>query len=204
MRTGPMIRVAAPVALFAVVVATHCMGVITSYDSRWSIPTARSLLREGNTDLNEYAALLEANRFYAIEIDRRPSLLAVPHRRVAPGPPGGARPRCRGRGAGRRKDRAGDRVHRRRPHRRAALSRGPARARRAGLAPGGADLRVLHRRVVDGDPRALAARPLDADADARAVDPRPGRERPRGPPRRTAARILLRHPTDECHRHRRA
>ena len=46
-----MIRVAAPVA----------------YDSRWSIPTARSLLREGNTDLNEYAALLDANRFYAIE-----------------------------------------------------------------------------------------------------------------------------------------
>ena len=76
-----------PVALFAVVVATHCMGVITSYDSLWSIPTARSLLREGNTDLDEYAALLDANRFYAIEsIGGRhyslypigPSLVALP------------------------------------------------------------------------------------------------------------------------------
>ncbi len=67
MPTGLVIRVAAPVALFGLVVVTHGMGLITSFDSRWSIPTARSLLREGNTDLNEYAALLQANRFYAIE-----------------------------------------------------------------------------------------------------------------------------------------
>ena len=61
-------RAAAPVALFLLVVATHCAGVITSYDSVWSIPMARSLLREGNTDLDEYPRLLAANRLYAIEV----------------------------------------------------------------------------------------------------------------------------------------
>jgi len=82
-----LLQAAAPVALFFVVVATHCMGVITSYDSVWSIPIARSLLREGNTDLDEYPAQLAANRFYAIElIDGHyysifpigPSLVALP------------------------------------------------------------------------------------------------------------------------------
>ena len=56
-----------PVALFVLVVATHCAGVITSYDSVWSIPVARSLLREGNIDLDEYPTLLAARRFYAVE-----------------------------------------------------------------------------------------------------------------------------------------
>lgn len=46
----------------------HFGGIITSYDSRWSIPTARSILREGNTDLNEYGALLEADHYYMIEV----------------------------------------------------------------------------------------------------------------------------------------
>ena len=82
-----MLRAAAPVALFVLVVATHCAGVITSYDSVWSIPIARSLLREGNADLDEYPAQLAANRFYAIEvIDGHyysiypigPSLVALP------------------------------------------------------------------------------------------------------------------------------
>ena len=82
-----MARVAIPVAVFLIVFATHVLGIVTSFDSRWSIPTARSLLREGNTDLDEYAALLEANQYYAIErIDGHfyasfpigASLLAVP------------------------------------------------------------------------------------------------------------------------------
>src|SRR4029450_2791714 len=82
-----MLRAAAPVALFLVVVATHCTGVITSYDSIWSIPIARSLLREGNTDLDEYPAQLAANRFYGIELigghyysifPIGPSLVALP------------------------------------------------------------------------------------------------------------------------------
>jgi len=53
-------RIAIPVANVLIVSATHVLGIITSFDWCWSIPTARSFLREGNTDLDEYAALLEA------------------------------------------------------------------------------------------------------------------------------------------------
>ena len=42
-----------------------CTG--TSGDSQWSIPTARSLLYEGNADLNEYDAWLDQSGFHAIE-----------------------------------------------------------------------------------------------------------------------------------------
>ena len=82
-----LLRAAAPVALFFVVVVTHCTGVITSYDSIWSIPVARSLLREGNTDLDEYPAQLAANGFYGTELigghyysifPIGPSLVALP------------------------------------------------------------------------------------------------------------------------------
>ena len=62
-----MSRVVIPVAIFAIVAGTHFLGIIISFDSRWSIPAARSLLRQGNTDLDEYPRLLEANGFYAIE-----------------------------------------------------------------------------------------------------------------------------------------
>ena len=66
-QTSAGLRAAIPAAIFLVVFITHLNGVITSVDSRWSIPIARSLLREGNIDLDEYTTLLEANRFYAIE-----------------------------------------------------------------------------------------------------------------------------------------
>ncbi|MCC6537845.1 MAG: hypothetical protein IT162_09865, partial [Bryobacterales bacterium] len=36
-------------------------------DSRWTVYTAMSLLREGNLDLNEYLQQIEASGFYAIE-----------------------------------------------------------------------------------------------------------------------------------------
>lgn len=82
-------RSAIPFAIVAVVFATHFAGLITSYDSVWSIPTARSILREGNTDLEEYRARIESDRSndYRMEIiDGRyytilpigPSLLALP------------------------------------------------------------------------------------------------------------------------------
>lgn len=80
-------RVIIPVGLVVFVFVTHLFGLTTSYDSRWSIPTARSLLYERNTDLNEYQSLLEKNQFFAIEVfDGRfystfpigASLLAVP------------------------------------------------------------------------------------------------------------------------------
>src|SRR5688572_8182683 len=82
-------RSAIPLAIMAVVFATHFAGLITSYDSVWSVPTARSILREGNTDLEEYRARIENDRSndYRMEIiDGRyyslmpigPSLLALP------------------------------------------------------------------------------------------------------------------------------
>jgi hypothetical protein len=56
------------VALFALVFAVHVASpVITSWDSRWSIPTAVSIVREGNTDLDEYRSTIEAQDYYGIE-----------------------------------------------------------------------------------------------------------------------------------------
>lgn len=39
---------------------------ITSFDSRWSVPIAESILREGNVNLDEYPALLKENKYYHI------------------------------------------------------------------------------------------------------------------------------------------
>lgn len=56
-----------------VVFSTHFFSrITTSVDSKWSIYTALSLIREGNLDLNEYQPLLEEKGYYAIEdIDGR-------------------------------------------------------------------------------------------------------------------------------------
>jgi hypothetical protein len=40
---------------------------MTSFDSMWAVPTALSILREGNTDLDEYADAIAASRNYGIE-----------------------------------------------------------------------------------------------------------------------------------------
>lgn len=62
-------------------------GVISSADSKWSIPTAVSILKEGDTDLNEYQASFEENDYRAlVEINGRyytffpigASLIALP------------------------------------------------------------------------------------------------------------------------------
>jgi hypothetical protein len=60
---------AIPLAIVVLVFAAHFGGIITSYDSRWSIPTARSIVREGNTDLEEYRARAEADpgSLYALD-----------------------------------------------------------------------------------------------------------------------------------------
>jgi len=39
----------------------------TPFDSRWTIHTAMSIIHEGDTNLDEYAPLLERDRFYGIE-----------------------------------------------------------------------------------------------------------------------------------------
>src|SRR5262245_37961568 len=73
--------------VFLVVLVTHFQRFATSFDSMWSIPTARSLLYERNANLDEYANRLARHRFYAIEsIDNHyytffpigASLLAIP------------------------------------------------------------------------------------------------------------------------------
>jgi hypothetical protein len=40
---------------------------VTSFDSRWTVHTALSLLHHGDVDLDEYLPLLERDRFYGIE-----------------------------------------------------------------------------------------------------------------------------------------
>lgn len=50
--------------VFLAVLVTHVLSSnILSYDSIWSIHTARSILSEGDTDLDEYAPQLEAEGF---------------------------------------------------------------------------------------------------------------------------------------------
>jgi tetratricopeptide (TPR) repeat protein len=54
--------------VFAVVLFTHCLSpVITSFDSMFSIHIAASILREGNTDLDEYRAQIAARDSYGVE-----------------------------------------------------------------------------------------------------------------------------------------
>ncbi len=49
-------RVAIPAAVLLVVFVVHALSPIkTSWDSKWSIPTAQSIIREHNTRLDEYA-----------------------------------------------------------------------------------------------------------------------------------------------------
>src|SRR5947207_1513928 len=93
MRASSFQRRLLPIALFATVFAVHVASpVMTSWDSRWSIPTAVSIVREGNTDLDEYRSIVAAQDFYGIEqMDRHlrtffpvgVSLLAVPFVAVA-------------------------------------------------------------------------------------------------------------------------
>ena len=62
-----------PCAVFLVVLGAYVLSpVITSGDSRWSVPTAMSIIKEGNADLNEYPEALEASKFSGIEeVDAR-------------------------------------------------------------------------------------------------------------------------------------
>lgn len=74
--------------MFLAVFVVHVRSsVITSYDSRWSIHTAMSLIREGDTDLDEYEDLVRAAGYLTTErvgdhlytvVPIAASLLAVP------------------------------------------------------------------------------------------------------------------------------
>ena len=55
-------------ALLAAVFVVHAASPnATPFDSRWTVHTAMSILREGNTDLDEYLDIIEADDFYGVE-----------------------------------------------------------------------------------------------------------------------------------------
>lgn len=56
-----------PLLLFTLIFAIYLHGHMGCSDSRWSIPTATSLLDEHNFDLDEYAPLLKERGFYFAE-----------------------------------------------------------------------------------------------------------------------------------------
>jgi len=57
-----------PCLLFAGVLVAYVLSPVhTPFDSRWSIHTAMSMLREGNTDLDEYGEQLRRSNDYAID-----------------------------------------------------------------------------------------------------------------------------------------
>ncbi len=59
MRSKPIGELALSILIFLAVLLVHLSSIVThSYDSRWSIHTAMSILKEGNTDLDEYAELI--------------------------------------------------------------------------------------------------------------------------------------------------
>ncbi|NUQ00481.1 MAG: hypothetical protein HUU35_11570, partial [Armatimonadetes bacterium] len=73
--------------LFGLVAAVHFASrVDTSFDSRWTLPTAMSLLTEGDLDLDEYPAAHDPTEYRIRRIGGHlyhnfppgPALLAVP------------------------------------------------------------------------------------------------------------------------------
>ena len=62
------------IVIFILVLLVYLVSPIkTSFDSRWAIPTAMSIIEEGNADLSEYPQLLERNNYYCIDqINGRP------------------------------------------------------------------------------------------------------------------------------------
>src|SRR6185312_17398266 len=55
-------------ALFSLVFTIHSLcPVSTSFDSRWTIPVAISLIDRGDTNLDEYHDLIESEQHYAVD-----------------------------------------------------------------------------------------------------------------------------------------
>jgi hypothetical protein len=76
-----------PILVFLVVFAAYFRSpVLTSFDSRWSIHTAMSIIREGNTNLDEYRRIIPPDDQRVRTIDGHlyakfplgPSLIALP------------------------------------------------------------------------------------------------------------------------------
>ncbi|MCD6287733.1 MAG: hypothetical protein J7M12_01320, partial [Candidatus Hydrogenedentes bacterium] len=61
-------RYSVPIVLVAIIFVVYVNSrIINSWDSRWTIYTAVSIIKEGNTDLDEYKEALEENEYFAIE-----------------------------------------------------------------------------------------------------------------------------------------
>jgi len=66
-------------AVFAFVFVAHALSpVLTSGDSRWTVPVALSLLERGDANLDEYLDLIRANGYYAAECVRPPDAVMGP------------------------------------------------------------------------------------------------------------------------------
>jgi len=74
-------------AVFCFVLLVHISSpVMTSLDSRWSLPTAKSLIKEGNADLDEYRSIIAPDDYRIEERNGHlysifpigPSILATP------------------------------------------------------------------------------------------------------------------------------
>jgi hypothetical protein len=79
--------------IFCLVLLVHISSpVMTSLDSRWSLPTAKSLVKEGNTDLDEYRSKIDPEDYRIKEIKGHlysifpvgASLLAAPIALITP------------------------------------------------------------------------------------------------------------------------
>jgi hypothetical protein len=59
-------------AIFCAIFLAYLMsGVTTSFDSRWSVPTAKSIIKEGNADLNEYREIIDPGDYRVLNIRGR-------------------------------------------------------------------------------------------------------------------------------------
>jgi hypothetical protein len=76
-------------AVFVIVLSAHALSTnATPFDSRWTVPTSVSILRQGNTDLDEYLPLLERDSFYGIECISATGARVFPVRSVTDCPGG--------------------------------------------------------------------------------------------------------------------
>ena len=67
LHTLPVMPRFAHTIVFIVVAAVHALSPVgASYDSRWTVPVVVSLLERGDTDIDEYAALIEPDNQYSV------------------------------------------------------------------------------------------------------------------------------------------
>ncbi|MHB9111299.1 MAG: hypothetical protein ACYC4D_01520 [Thermoleophilia bacterium] len=64
---NPLTQATVLICIFTIIVyLISFLSIPVVADSRWSIPTAVSIYKEGNVDLNEYKAVVQANDYYKV------------------------------------------------------------------------------------------------------------------------------------------